>query len=143
MIVKWIGFLTLFASVCAARTASLVDTTFNIGSGASGGIVEQVLQQPDGKILICGNFTSFNGQNKGYVARLNNDGSVDTDFTAGPGYWTRHMALQPDGKIVIGGFFTTVEGAKRNRIARLNANGSLDTSFNPGAGCEGVSRRGD
>ncbi len=115
--------------------ASLVDTTFAIGTGANG-IVEQVLQQPDGKVLICGNFTSFNGANKGYVARLNSDGSVDTSFTAGPGYWTRHMALQPDGKIVIGGFFTTVEGIKRNRIARLNANGSLDPSFNPGTGCE-------
>jgi uncharacterized delta-60 repeat protein len=129
----------LLAGLCSARAraASLVDPTFNIGSGANG-IVEQVLQQPDGKILICGNFTSFNGQDKGYVARLNGDGSVDQSFTAGPGYWTRHMALQPDGKIVIGGFFTTVEGVKRNRIARLNENGSLDTSFNPGAACEGV-----
>jgi uncharacterized delta-60 repeat protein len=134
---RWIGFLTLLTALWAARAASLVDPTFDIGSGANG-IVEQVLQQPDGKILVCGNFTSFNGQNKGYVARLNNDGSVDTSFTAGPGYWTRHMALQPDGKIVIGGFFTTVEGTKRNRIARLTQNGSLDMSFNPGAGCEGV-----
>lgn len=117
------------------HAASLVDPTFDVGSGANG-IVEQVLQQPDGKVLICGNFTTFNGANKGYCARLNADGSIDPSFTAGPGYWVRHMALQADGKIVIGGFFTTVEGIKRNRIARLNADGSLDASFNPGAGCE-------
>jgi uncharacterized delta-60 repeat protein len=134
---RWIRFVAIFTTALLSQAASLVDTTFNIGTGANG-IVEQVLQQPDGKILICGNFTSFNGQNKGYVARLNNDGSVDSSFTAGPGYWTRHMALQADGKIVIGGFFTTVEGQKRNRIARLNTNGSLDTSFDVGAGCEGT-----
>lgn len=134
----WIFLLTLASWLnVEAREQTLVDSTFVIGTGADG-IVEQVLQQPDGKILICGNFTTFNGQPKSYMARLNNDGSVDTSFTANPGYWTRHMALQPDGKIVIGGFFTTVEAQKRNRIARLNPNGSLDTSFNVGAGCEGV-----
>jgi len=132
---RFIAVLAVVFGCSLARAASLVDTTFNPGTGANG-IVEQVLQQPDGKILICGNFTSFNGVNRGYVARLNNDGSVDTSFTAGPGYWVRHMALQADGKIVIGGFFTTVEGMKRNRIARLNADGSHDTSFDPGAGCE-------
>jgi uncharacterized delta-60 repeat protein len=133
-----IGFLALIGCLnVAARIQPIVDSTFNIGTGADG-IVEQVLQQPDGKILICGNFTTFNGQPKAYIARLNNDGSVDTTFNAGPGYWTRHMALQSDGKIVIGGFFTTVEGQKRNRIARLNKNGTLDTAFNIGAGCEGV-----
>lgn len=128
------GLLAAYAA-CETFGASLVDTTFNPGTGANG-IVEQVLQQADGKILICGNFSSFNGQNKGYVARLNSDGSVDSTFTAGPGYWVRHIALQADGKIVIGGYFTTVEGVKRNRIARLNADGSHDLSFNPGAGCE-------
>lgn len=142
MIRTWTGILTLAAICCSgARAASLVDTNFNIGTGANG-IVEQVLQQPDGKILICGNFTTFNGQDKSYVARLNNDGSVDTNFTAGPGYWTRHMALQDDGRIVIGGYFTTVNGTKRNRIARLNSDGSLDASFDPGAGLEGIIGKG-
>src|SRR5688500_11684120 len=98
MIKKWLGILGLVFGCWSAQAASLLDTTFEIGTGANG-IVEQVLQQPDGKILICGNFTTFNGANKGYVARLNNSGSVDRTFTAGPGYWVRHLALQADGKI--------------------------------------------
>lgn len=122
----------------AVHAASLVDTTFNPGSGSGGGIVEQVLLQPDGKILICGNFTSFNGQNRGYVARLNSDGSVDPSFLAQPGYWVRNMALQADGKIVIGGYFTTVQGVPRNLVARLNSDGSLDTSFDPGTGARDI-----
>jgi len=115
--------------------AGLLDNTFDIGSGADG-LIEQALQAPDGKVLICGNFTTFNGINRGYVARLNNDGSVDQSFFAHPGYWVRHVALQPDGKIVIGGYFANVEGEPRNLIARLNPDGSLDPSFNPGSGAD-------
>lgn len=109
--------------------------TFDPGTGAQGGFVESMAIQPDGKILICGNFTSFNGQPKSYVARLNANGSVDTNFTANVGYWTRYMAVQPDGKIVIAGYFTSVDGQSRNLVARLNSNGSLDTNFVVGTGC--------
>jgi uncharacterized delta-60 repeat protein len=115
--------------------ASLLDSSFDIGSGADG-LVEQALQLPDGKVLICGNFTTFNGINRGYIARLNSNGGVDESFAAHPGYWVRHMALQADGKIVVGGYFTTVEGEPRSLIARLNSDGSLDPSFNPGTGAD-------
>src|SRR4029079_466974 len=121
-----------------SHAASILDTGFNPGSGAGGGIVEQALPQPDGKILVCGNFTSFNGQNRGYVARLNSDGSVDQGFLAQPSYWVRHMALQGDGKIVIGGYFKQVAGAPRSLVARLNSNGSLDPSFDPGSGATNI-----
>lgn len=127
--------LILWLTGLFKASASLLDGSFDIGSGADG-LVEQVLQLPDGKVLICGNFTTFNGQDRGYIARLNNNGSVDMSFRAQPGYWVRHMSLQSDGKIVIGGYFTTVEGQPRNLIARLNPDGSLDSSFNPGAGAE-------
>jgi uncharacterized delta-60 repeat protein len=95
------------------------------------------LPQPDGKVLICGIFTKFNGQPRSYIARLNNDGSVDPSFVATPNYWVRYMALQTDGKIVIGGFFQNIGGVERHRVARLNTDGSLDLSFDPGSGCEG------
>lgn len=122
----------------ATAAASLLDLSFDPGTGASGGLVEQVLPLPDGRVLICGNFTSFNGRPKAYVARLNSNGSVDESFTAQPGYWVRNMSVQADGKIVIGGYFTTVGGVSRNLIARLNTDGSLDTSFNPGSGATDI-----
>lgn len=119
------------------QSGSLLDTTFNPGAKANG-IIEQVLPQPDGKILICGNFTTFNSATNSYIARLNTDGSVDTSFNSQVSYWVRTMALQPDGKIVIGGFFNYVAGLSRNLIARLNSDGSLDTNFDPGLGAVGV-----
>src|SRR5436190_12803461 len=117
----------------------LVDLSFNSGGGGiDGGLVEQIVPQPDGKILICGNFTKFNGVQKSYIARLNADGTVDDSFSAGVGYWVRTIALQPDGKMVIGGFFSSVEAQSRNLIARLNSDGSLDYSFDPGSGASGT-----
>src|SRR3954471_10254970 len=107
----------LFLSAPPMFANSLVDKSFNPGSGANG-FVETVLEQPDGKILICGNFTQFNGVPMGYMGRLNPDGSVDTSFSGHPGYWVRTMALQPDGKVVIGGWFNNVDGQPRNTIAR-------------------------
>lgn len=90
--------------------------------------------QPDGRIVIGGNFTSFNGVNRYHVARLNTDGSVDTNFNPGLGangmVWS--VAVQTNGQIVIGGAFTSYNGTNVNEVARLNADGSLDTSFNPG-----------
>ncbi|MGZ8920005.1 MAG: delta-60 repeat domain-containing protein, partial [Limisphaerales bacterium] len=134
-----ISLILLYALVPLSNVAAgALDLSFNPGTGASGGLVEQVLPLSNGQALVCGNFTSFNGEAKAYVARLNNDGSVDTSFTANAGYWVRNMAVQADGKIIIGGFFTTVQGEPRNRIARLNANGSLDSSFNPGRGAENI-----
>jgi len=145
-LVIW-GFVIGGLTVCSVWGQSqssqsgspLVDLSFNSGGGGiDGGLVEQIVPQPDGKILICGNFTQYGGMQKSYIARLNEDGTLDNSFSAGVGYWVRTMSLQSDGKIVIGGFFNNVEGQSRNLIARLNADGSLDYSFNPGTGASGT-----
>ncbi|MDQ6632067.1 MAG: delta-60 repeat domain-containing protein [Verrucomicrobiota bacterium] len=131
------AFYFSILSLAVAET-NFLDLSFDPGTGAGNTFVETVLPQPDGKVLVCGAFTVFRGQPRNYIARLNSDGSLDTNFVASPSYWVRHMALQTDGKIIIGGFFTSVEGQSRNLIARLNANGSLDPSFNPGSGGTGT-----
>ncbi|MBX2927531.1 MAG: T9SS type A sorting domain-containing protein [Saprospiraceae bacterium] len=112
-----------------------LDAGFDPGSGANS-LVYAIAVQPDGKILIGGIFTSYNGAPRNGIARLNSDGSLDTGFGPGSGAndWVWAMAVQPDGKILIGGLFTSYNGAPRNRIARLNADGSLDTDFDPGSG---------
>ncbi|MGC3957257.1 MAG: delta-60 repeat domain-containing protein [Verrucomicrobiota bacterium] len=93
--------------------------------------------QPDGKILIGGDFVQVNGATAFKVARLNSDGTPDSTFDAGVGLqggMALKILLQPDGKILVGGRFVQVNGVPRNRIARLNSDGSLDPSFDPGLG---------
>ena len=105
------------------------------------GTVRAAVVQPDGKILIGGDFTSL-APNGGpsvaryYIARLNTDGTLDVPFNPGTNTSVYAIALQPDGKILVGGQFTMVSpnggpGVTRNDIARLNADGTLDTTFDP------------
>lgn len=110
-------------------------------SGANS-FVAAVAMEPNGQILIAGNFTSFNGTSRNHIARLNSDGSLDTTFNPGLGangmIWS--MALETNGQIVVGGAFTTFNTNNFTGVARLNPDGSVDTTFNPGAGPDGVVR---
>ncbi|WP_299130081.1 T9SS type A sorting domain-containing protein [uncultured Winogradskyella sp.] len=117
-----------------------LDISFSSGTGSNSRILRMELQDDD-KIIISGNFTEYNGITTNNIARLNNNGSLDTSFNSGSGVGTSFstpligpIAIQDDGKILIGGSFTTYNGTEINRLARLNSDGSLDTSFNIGVG---------
>ena len=113
-----------------------VDSAFNTGTGFNGKIYTSCIQS-NGKIILGGNFTGFNGESIGRLIRLNNDGSPDIDFnttTAAGNGIIYQIAQQTDGKIIIAGSFTTYNGTTVNRIARILSNGSLDSSFSTGSG---------
>jgi uncharacterized delta-60 repeat protein len=124
---------------CIARldTKGALDPSFNPGSGANE-VIRAVAMQPDGKILIGGDFSSYNLAKRNCITRLNADGTLDTSFGPGSGADNRvhSIAVQPDGRIIIGGDFSSYNGTARNRIARLNADGTLDMSFDPGSGAD-------
>jgi uncharacterized delta-60 repeat protein len=101
-----------------------------------------------GKYVVAGGYyaKSIEGWegNRGFLGRLNNDGTLDTTF--GPTTPATHiqtldhqvddLLLQPDGKIVVSGWFTHVlDGSEtppeRRAIARFSANGFLDATFTP------------
>jgi len=111
------------------------DTTFNVGSGLNGTPYE-IAVQPDGKILVGGIFSLYNGATRNKLLRLNADGSLDASFDpnidptdANRGVYA--ITVAADGKILIGGNFTTVAGVSRTGAARLNSDGSFDASFVP------------
>lgn len=111
------------------------DSSFDSGDGAYPG-VSDIAVQPDGKIVISGGFTTYNGVARAHIARLNEDGSLDPSFDPGTGATggVSAVALLPDGKIMIVGSFTEYAGVQIKCIARLNSDGSLDSTFDPGAG---------
>jgi uncharacterized delta-60 repeat protein len=141
------GQLTAYNGVPRARIARLntdgsLDTTFDPGTGGTAGRIDDLVIQPDGKIIIVGTFGYFNGVPHNRISRLNTDGSVDMGFNPGAGAvgsissGIKSVSLQADGKIIIGGGFNTFDGVPRKGLARLNADGSLDTSFDVGVGID-------
>jgi uncharacterized delta-60 repeat protein len=134
------GDISVFNGIVCRAIARLnlngsLDPTFNSGNGTNSQIYTTSLQN-DGKIIIGGFFTAYNGIASNYIARLNTDGSLDATFNpvSGPDSGVFTVGIQSDGKIIIGGAFTNCSGEGRNRVARLNTDGSLDASFNPGLG---------
>jgi uncharacterized delta-60 repeat protein len=95
--------------------------------------VSCIVVQPDGKILVAGNFTTISGQPRGRIARLDPATGLPDSFNPNANNIVGTIAIQIDGKILVGGEFTAIGGQARNRIARFNPDGSLDPDFNPDA----------
>ena len=125
--------------IARLNTDGSLDATFNTGAGVNNA-VNSIAIQNDGKIIIGGQFISYNGYQRNYIARINPDGSIDPTFNTGAGAnsYVYTTAIQSDGRIIIGGQFTTYNGTTRNHIARLNADGTIDATFNPGTGANNV-----
>ena len=108
-----------------------LDTTFNTNVGIFGK-VSAIARQTDGKVLVTGEFTKFNGGATANFVRTNDDGTLDPTFNAGSGFNTPPAALflQPDGKIIAIGTFNQYNGSPVPGIVRVLANGAIDSGFN-------------
>lgn len=138
------GNFTLYGATQANRFTRLnadgtLDTTYNTALGTGfNNVVVNVEYDEQGRALVGGLYTTFNGNAAGHIIRLNADGSVDNTFVTGAGFngsYVQDMAIDPlDGTILVGGLFTTYQGVTRNRIVALNPDGSVNTAWAFGTG---------
>ena len=99
---------------------------FNTNLGSSTGqvgSVNSIAIQSDGKIVLGGTFTTFNGTTVNRIVRLNSDGTRDTAFSTNTGTGASDtifsIVTQSDGKILLGGLFTVFNTLLRFRVARI------------------------
>lgn len=119
-----------------------LDQTFSIGTGFNTGTVRKILVQSDGKIIVLGDFTSYNGTTAVGIVRLTSTGAVDPFFTTGTGFtggYPKDAVIQSNGRIVVVGSFTGYNGNACSMIARLTTGGSYDLSLLDGSGFTGAS----
>ena len=124
-----------------AATPGTLDLAFNPGSAVGtnyGGGVRAVLAQPDGRVVVGGQFSGVNGASHDHIVRLSPNGTVDETFqarvTAQGGYAAVDALVLAGTQILIGGTFDSVNGYARRGLARLNPDGTLDLAFNPNLG---------
>lgn len=128
-------------SVVAAPPSGSIDATFNPGTPLTirAGRGNSVLVQPDGKILVAGEFNGVSSAFTPAVVRFNQDGSLDHGFNAAslpaptsnyPEDFPKLLALQPNGQALLAGKIANADGTTRY-LARLNTDGTLDGVFNP------------
>ena len=101
------------------------DPTFNIPTIGGGGEDFDLVETTDNKYIIGGAFFSINGTSRNNIARLNNDGSLDTTFVIGTGFSSgvKTIKISPDNTILVGGYFTSYNGFSVVGLMKLTQNG--------------------
>lgn len=130
--------VTRMKQIVRVNADGSMDSTFHYNkntrqsaAAGNGGIFDATMQS-DGKLILVGGFSSFNGVTANRIVRLNLDGSVDQGFSVGSGadgdiYSIRYNSVTD--KIVVCGNFTTFNGKASPGIALLNSNGSVVSTF--------------
>ncbi len=87
------------------------------------GAVSAITLQPDGKILIGGSFTAINGAARNRLARLNADGTLDTNFPAMSNLAesVQKIIVTREGRVLI--------AAGGTSVTAFTSGGIVDSSF--------------
>ena len=106
--------------VTRINTDGTVD--FSFASLNFSSTISSICIQPDGKVLVGGQFTMIQSTTMNHLLRLNTNGTLDNTFTIGTGLTGKVVAikLQADNKILIGGDFTEFDGEAMTYFGRLN-----------------------
>ena len=122
----WVARITPDGKVdpTLALIPSLLPTVYSDPS------VQSIALQPDGRIVIGGDF-AINGNNipQG-LARLNTDGSLDSSFVLSSNFsgFIQVLRLDGQGRILVGG---NSFPSPLFSLARLEPSGAIDDSFRP------------
>lgn len=109
-------------SIARLSATGALDAAFSAAVGSDDTrLVNSIVVQEDGRILVGSQPTALGGGASATLARLGSVGSADPAFGPGVGPDADVLALviQPDGRLVAGGAFTTYDGASAQRIVRV------------------------
>jgi uncharacterized delta-60 repeat protein len=139
-------------SIARLNSNGSFDTSFSGVTSGFNGTVLTVQELSNGKILVGGSFTSYNGNSSRNIARLNSDGSYDNTFNIGTGFnfinlfntsaeldcefqfsSVKIVKELSDGKYAVGGQFDSYKGnnTQESGIIILNTDGTV-SPFNRG-----------
>ncbi len=111
--------------IARINTDGSLDTGFDPGTGFNPGSfapINDIEIQGDGKVLVGGQFTSYNGVSNNYLIRLNTDGTEDNAFTTATSGYVEDILIQSDDRILIAG---ANQVSSNGRILRLDADGVI------------------
>lgn len=131
------------------KSTGAFDSSFNFnyatkeGYEGGNGFIYDAVQLNDGKIIVVGNFTTYNGTTTNYITRINpTNGSVDATFNPGgvgadgPINKVRYNATT--NKLLLVGDFKKYNGQDANGVVMINPDGSADTNFRFGKATGGI-----
>ncbi|GHE23389.1 DUF5008 domain-containing protein [Sphingobacterium griseoflavum] len=125
---------TVARSIVRMHPDGRLDSTFLYNHSGANGVIADASQMPDGKIVIVGSFTSFNGRPAPGMVRLNTDGTIDETFAVGSAASRiQRISYNPvRRKFVVVGNFSSFNGVAAKGIVLLSENGTQDETFHFG-----------
>lgn len=135
-----VGDFTEYQGVARNRIAKIngetgtLDTEFDPGDGFNG-IAYCIKQFSDGKLLVGGNFTTYDSSEADFIIKLNPNGTIDEEFHQNSGdgeafnSYVFSIDIQDDQKILVVGNFLNYDGSTARYIIRLNEDGTIDDEF--------------
>jgi hypothetical protein len=131
------GTFTTYKGTASNRIIRLnsdgtVDTAFAVGTGFDSEVNSLVpATDGSGDVYVGGKFTSYNGTASSGIIRLNSNGTVDTGFAVGTGFfmsWVNSITLATDGSgdVYVGGNFMSYQGTTAGKIISLKSDGSIN-----------------
>ncbi|MDO7875781.1 T9SS type A sorting domain-containing protein [Hymenobacter sp. ASUV-10] len=130
MFTSFHGITNIPANLIRVQPYGVTDFTFNINAAGFNGPVSALTLQPDGNMVVAGNFTSYNGNAAApdHLLRLTPTAALDASFGGFDGP-VRALALTGDGSVLAGGSFGSYAGAAAPaHLAALSASGGLNST---------------
>ena len=122
----------------------VIDSTFDVGTGADDGYVTALLPLNDASnsLVVGGLYNTFNKQAYPHLVRLTTAGGIDPGFASVPvndNIFAAASQIDPElgianpaaPQFLIGGTFTAIGNTDYTKLARINYDGSVDSSFKP------------
>lgn len=132
--------LTKMRQLVRVNVDGTMDSTFHFNKNtrqsatAGNGAITDAFMQADGKLILVGNFNTFNGTAANHIVRLNLDGSIDNTFQVGTGADDDIYSISYNAstnKIALSGSFKTFNGKPAAGVNLINADGSNVSTFVP------------
>ena len=126
--------------LCRLNTDGSLDTSFTANNGSGPNFaLSNVGIQSDGKIILIGTFSTFDGNSTNSICRLNSDGSFDSTFNfGGTGFnlfsTPNRISILQDDSMLITGSFSNYNGTSSANIIKLTKDGNIDATFSVGTG---------
>jgi len=97
------------------------------------GHINAIARQPDGGIILGGQFTSIDGVPRRNLARLRPDGALDMDWNPSADDGVAVVAVDAAGDIYVGGpYLKSIDDQPRHRLAKLSSSGRVNVEWNGG-----------
>lgn len=108
-----------------------LDSSFNINNIGFNGVINDAIALSDGRIVVVGSFTTYNGNPANHIICIKTDGTIDESFSK-IGADKNLLSITYNSsvkKIAVAGEFSTFNGKPVSGVIVLNEDGTIDDTF--------------